>query len=215
VLAEAQTAGRGRRGRTWSSPPCRNLYFSVVLRPELPTARATELTLLAAVAVCEAVREAGVAATIKWPNDVVVGGRKLAGILAELAADPDELQWLVLGVGVNVNLSAAEIPPELRDIATSMAIERGQPVPRVLFTAGLLRALEAWLERHREDGFEAVREAWKARSDTLGREVRVRLRGVDLVGVAEDIDHSGALLVRTDAGLERVHAGDVEHLRAR
>jgi BirA family transcriptional regulator, biotin operon repressor / biotin---[acetyl-CoA-carboxylase] ligase len=215
VLAEAQSAGRGRRGRNWTSPPGRNVYLSVVLRPDLPTARATEMTLLAAVAVCEVVREAGVSSRIKWPNDVLAGGRKLAGILTELAADPDQLQWLVLGVGVNVNLRAEEVPAEIRDIATSVAIERGQPVPRALFAAALLSALEAWLDRHAADGFEVVREAWKAMSDTLGREVRVRVAGADLEGLAEDIDEAGALLVRTSSGLTRVLAGDVEHLRPR
>ncbi|HUK66726.1 MAG TPA: biotin--[acetyl-CoA-carboxylase] ligase [Anaeromyxobacteraceae bacterium] len=215
VLAEAQSAGRGRRGRSWSSPPGRNVYLSVVLRPEFATSRATEVTFLAAVALCEVVRKAGVEAKIKWPNDVLAGGRKLAGILTELAAEPDQLQWLVLGMGVNVNLRADEIPHELRDIATSIAIERGQPVPRALFAAALLGALEAWLERHAREGFEVVRKTWKDMSDTLGRSVRVRVGGRELEGIAEDVDEQGALLVRTAQGNERVLSGDVEHLRAR
>src|SRR5512144_2853932 len=210
VVAESQTAGRGRRGRAWASPPGRNLYLSVVLRPDLPPSRAAELTLLASVAVCQAVRQAGVSAGIKWPNDLVCGGRKLAGILTELAADPDRVQWVVVGIGVNVNLRADDLPDDLRPIATSLAIERGAPVPRTLFAAAVLSALEEWLDLHAEEGFAPVRAAWKEMSDTLGREVRVRSSAVDLEGLAEDVDEGGALLVRTSAGLERVLAGDVE-----
>jgi BirA family transcriptional regulator, biotin operon repressor / biotin---[acetyl-CoA-carboxylase] ligase len=215
VVAERQTAGRGRRGRSWSSPPRRNLYLSVILRPELPPARAPEVTLLASVAVCQAVRQAGVAAAIKWPNDVLVSGRKLAGVLTEMAAEVERVQWLVVGIGVNVNADRDDFPEELRELATSLRLERGQPVPRVLFAAALLTALEEWLDRHADEGFAPVRAAWREMSDTLGREVRVRSGGADLVGVAEDVDESGALLVRTAQGLERVVSGDVEMLRAR
>jgi BirA family biotin operon repressor/biotin-[acetyl-CoA-carboxylase] ligase len=216
VVAECQTAGRGRRGRTWSSPPGRNLYFSVVLRPELPPSRAPELTLLASVALCQAIRDGGVDAAIKWPNDVLVGGRKVAGILLEMAAETDQLQWVVIGVGVNVNARDEDFPPELREVATSMAIERGEPVPRALFAAAVLGALEAWLDRHAAEGFGPVRETWRSLCDTLGREVRVKLAGEgDLVGVAEDVDGTGALLVRAGGELHRVLAGDVELLRPR
>jgi BirA family biotin operon repressor/biotin-[acetyl-CoA-carboxylase] ligase len=214
VIAERQSAGRGRRGRSWSSPPRKNLYLSVVLRPDLPPARAPEVTLLAAVAVCQAVRRAGVtSAAIKWPNDVLVSGRKLAGVLTEMAAEVERVQWLVVGIGVNVNAAAGDFPEELRELATSLLIERGAPVPRALFAAALLTALEEWLDRHAAEGFAPVRTAWREMSDTLGREVRVRVGPADLVGLAEDVDETGALLVRTASGLERVVAGDVEMLR--
>ena len=213
VIAEAQTAGRGRRGRTWVSPPRRNLYFSVVLRPELPPARAPELTLVASVALCDALRQAGVQAEIKWPNDLLVRGRKVAGILLELAAEPDRVQWVVIGVGVNVNARAEDFPEELRGEATSVLLERGQPAPRALLAAACLTALEAWVDTHAEQGFGPIREAWRQRSCTLGREVTVRSDGRDLAGTAEDIDEQGALLVRTPTGLERVLVGDVQLLR--
>jgi BirA family biotin operon repressor/biotin-[acetyl-CoA-carboxylase] ligase len=216
VVAEAQTAGRGRRGRVWASPPRRNVYLSVVLRPELPPARAAELTLVASVALCEAMRQADVAAAIKWPNDLLVGGRKVAGILLEMAAEPDQVQWLVLGMGVNVNARAEDFPEEVRPLATSMAIERGGPVSRALFTAAALTRLEEWLDRHAAEGFAPAREAWRSMSDTLGREVRVRMAGErDLEGIAEDVDDAGALLVRAGDRVERVLAGDVEFLRRR
>jgi BirA family transcriptional regulator, biotin operon repressor / biotin---[acetyl-CoA-carboxylase] ligase len=215
VVAESQTGGRGRRGRPWVSPPGRNAYFSVILRPELPPVRAPELTLLASVAVCDALRQAGVAAGIKWPNDLLVGGRKISGILTEMASEPERVHWAVIGIGVNVNATAEDFPPELRDIATSILIERGAPAPRALFVAACLTALEEWLDRHAEEGFDPVRLAWRERSDTLGREVTVKTDGRDVVGVAEDIDAVGALLVRTSAGVERILSGDVLHLRGR
>jgi BirA family transcriptional regulator, biotin operon repressor / biotin---[acetyl-CoA-carboxylase] ligase len=215
VLAEAQTAGRGRRGRVWTSPARRNLYFSVILRPELPPARAPEITLVASIAICDALKQSGVEAGIKWPNDLLASGKKIAGILTELAAEPDRVHWVVVGVGVNVNARADDFPEELRGEATSVLLERGQPAPRALFAAACFTALEEWLDRHAEDGFAAVRDAWRERSVTLGREVVVRADGREIAGTAEDIDDSGALLVRGPAGLERVLVGDVTLLRSR
>ena len=196
--------------------PGRNLAFSAVLRPlGLPTSRAPELTLVASLAVCDALRRAGVDAGIKWPNDILVKGRKIAGILTELAAEPDEVHWVVVGVGVNVNALAQDFPAELREQATSLLIERGQPAPRALFLAACLSLLEEWYDRYTEEGFEPIRQAWKERSVTLGREVRVELDGREVVGRAEDLDGTGALLVRTAAGVERITSGDVSLLRPR
>ncbi len=215
VIAEAQTAGRGRRGRTWVSPPRRNLYFSAVLRPDLPPARAPELTLVASIALCDALRQAGVGAGIKWPNDILASGKKIAGILTELAAEPERVHWVVVGAGVNVNSRAEDFPEELRGEATSVLLERGEPAPRALFTAACLTALEEWLDRHDEKGFGEIRDEWRARNVTLGREVSVRADGRDIAGTAEDLDAQGALLVRTLQGVERITAGDVELLRPR
>jgi BirA family biotin operon repressor/biotin-[acetyl-CoA-carboxylase] ligase len=215
VVAETQTAGRGRRGRVWASPPRRNVYLSVVLRPELPPARAPELTLVASVAVCDALRQAGVDAGIKWPNDLLASGRKIAGILTELAAEPDRVQWVVVGVGVNVNARREDFPEALREEATSILLERGQPAPRALFAAACLTSLEEWIDRHEEGGFGPIRDAWRERNVTLGREVVVRTDGREVAGVAEDLDEAGALLVRTRAGIERIVAGDVALLRPR
>ena len=213
VVAEAQTQGRGRRGRSWSSPTGTNLYFSVVLRPEVPPSRAAEVTLLAAVAVAQTLREAGAEATIKWPNDVQIGGKKVAGILTELSADVERVHFLVLGVGVNLNARREDFPPEVAELATSLMEARHQPVPRALFTAALWTKLEEWLDRWGDEGFAPVREAWKRWSSTLGHEVLVKSEGVERSGLAEDIDESGALLIRVAGRQERVMAGDVELLR--
>lgn len=216
VIAEEQTAGKGRRGRSWSSPPGKNLYFSVVLKPELPPSRASELTLVAAVALAETLCDAGVEATIKWPNDVQVGGKKIAGILTELSADTEKVHFVIVGIGVNLNCDASDLAPELREIATSLKLARGQRVLRALFTAALFTRFEAWLERHAAEGFGPVREAWRELSSTLGQEVLVKSEARELRGVAEDIDEAGALLIRkSDGTLERVLAGDVEQVRSK
>jgi BirA family transcriptional regulator, biotin operon repressor / biotin---[acetyl-CoA-carboxylase] ligase len=216
VVAEHQTQGRGRRGRSWSSPHHLNLYCSFVLRPELPPQRAPELTLLAAVAVAESLRAVGVPADIKWPNDLLVGGRKVAGILTELSADPDRVHFVVLGIGVNLNADTADFPPELAQLATSALRVTGQAVPRAAFAAALSLRLEHWLELHALEGFGPVRERWRALSATLGQEVLVTSERLEIRGVALDIDEDGALRIRTGDGREvRVLAGDVEQVRPR
>ncbi|WP_141618404.1 biotin--[acetyl-CoA-carboxylase] ligase [Myxococcus sp. AB036A] len=216
VVAEQQTAGKGRRGRTWVSPPGLNLYFSAILRPGLPPQRAPELTLVAAVALAESLRDAGVEAAIKWPNDVHIDGLKVAGILTELSAEPERVHFVIVGVGVNLNSQAEHFPEELRATATSLSLALGQPVHRARFAASLWTRLEEWLDLYLDTGFDAVRARWKALSSTLGQDVLVRTDRQELRGRAEDIDPSGALLVRTAEGsLERVLAGDVEQLRPR
>jgi BirA family biotin operon repressor/biotin-[acetyl-CoA-carboxylase] ligase len=215
VIAEAQTAGKGRRGRSWVSPAHKNLSMSVILKPEISPARAPEVTLVAAVALAETLNEAGAQALIKWPNDVQLEGRKVAGILTELSADTERVHFVVLGIGVNLNTEPGDFPDDLRELATSVSIMRGQPVPRALFTAALLTKLETWLDAWQEDGFGAVRERWKALSSILGKDVLVRSDSKELRGVAEDIDDAGALLLRVDGRIERVLAGDVEQVRPR
>lgn len=217
VIAETQTAGKGRRGRTWISAAGQNLTCSAILRPELPPHRAPELTLVAAVALCETLREAGAAeAKIKWPNDVQISGKKVAGILTELSAEADRVHFVIVGIGVNLNMARSALPDDLQALSTTVAEARGQRVPRALFTAALFQNFEDWLERHAETGFGPVREAWKDYSSTLGQDVLVKTDRTELRGVAQDIDESGALVIRTaDGALERILSGDVEQIRPR
>ncbi len=214
VVAEHQTAGKGRRGRSWVAPAGHGLTLSLILRPEIPPARAPELTLLAAVALAETLADSGVEAGIKWPNDVLVNGRKVAGILTELSADVERVHFVVLGIGVNLNVAPEDFPEALAATATSVLAEKGSPVHRALFAAVLLGKLESWVERWSEQGFAPVREAWKQKSITLGQTVLVKADGRELRGVAQDIDEAGALLLRVDDRVERVLSGDVEQLRA-
>jgi len=214
IVAEHQTAGKGRRGRVWVSPPGKSLAMSVIVRPEIPPSRAPELTLVTAVALAETLRDSGVDARIKWPNDVQIAGKKVAGILTELSADTERVHFVILGIGVNLNVPAAEFPAEIAEIATSILAAKNQPVHRALFVAALLAKLESWLDVWTEQGFAPIRDAWKALTSTLGQEVVVRTDGKELRGVAEDIDESGALLLRAGEKLERILSGDVEQLRA-
>jgi BirA family biotin operon repressor/biotin-[acetyl-CoA-carboxylase] ligase len=215
VVADQQSQGKGRSGRSWISPPGVNLYLSILLRPDVPAAHAPELTLVAAVALCEALRDAGCErARIKWPNDVEIGARKAAGILTEMSADAQGVDFVVVGIGVDVNMQAEELPPEIKDIATSVRIALGKPFPRARLLAKLLERFEAWLDRYEDEGFGVIRARWTALSSTVGSRVRLSLNGKTIEGRAESIDEAGHLIVRTESGgLEKVVAGDVEHLR--
>ena len=187
VTADEQSAGRGRQGRTWTAPPRSALLMSLVLRDLRET-----LPLAAAVAVCEALP---LEATIKWPNDIWVRGRKLAGILVE--GRPQE-SWAVLGVGVNVR--TAEFPAELREIATSLRLEAVEATPDDVLE-GVLAALSEWLPRPTGE----VLAAWRERDALLGRPVR----WANGSGVGSGVDETGALLVDTDAGRVALQAGEV------
>ena len=208
VLADEQTGGRGRLDRGWSSPSG-GVWLSLVLRPDLPPARVPALTLAAAVAVTDAAREAGAPAEIKWPNDVLVGtegprgGRKLAGILTEMEGEADRVSWVAVGIGVNADVPAESLP----EGATSLRNEVGA-VDRRVFVQRLLERFDDL----RGDP-EAAVEAWRDRAATLGQRVRIDRGDDEVVGEAVDVAFPGALVVETDEGRVRVHAGDCEHLR--
>jgi BirA family biotin operon repressor/biotin-[acetyl-CoA-carboxylase] ligase len=214
VVAEAQTAGRGRLGRAFFSPPNVNLYLSLVLRPALSTAEAPTLILAAGVGVADAVAEElgePERVEIKWPNDVLVDGKKVSGILMELGAEAARVLFCVLGIGVNLNVDPRSFPDDFRDVATSLASAAGRPIARAAFTRRLLAALEDALDAHARGGFAAVRPRFEARFRMTGRRVRVReLDGSETAGSVRGIDADGALLVEgTDRRVARVVAGDV------
>ncbi|MFN8542809.1 MAG: biotin--[acetyl-CoA-carboxylase] ligase [Candidatus Binatia bacterium] len=211
VIAEAQTAGRGRLGRTWVSPPGVAFLGSVVLRPPLAPAAVPQVALVAGMAVAAAVRETtGLAATIKWPNDVLVGERKVAGILTEMEAEVDRVHFVICGIGVNVNTPADAFPPELTDRATSLAAALGRPVDRAAFVGRLLAALEARYERFVAIGFGAMRSEWEAYSCLTGRRVTVIAPDGEISGTARGVADDGALrLERDDGGEARIVAGEV------
>lgn len=211
VVAEAQDAGRGRLGRAWHSPAGEGLYFSAVLRPRLDPASAPPLSLAAAVALAEAVRGfLGRPPALKWPNDLLVGGRKLAGILIEMEAEPGRLAHLVLGIGLNVN--AASFPDELAERATSIRLERGSPVRRAPVLASILHALERWVDRLEAEGPAPVCAAWLELAELVGRQVTVTVSaGAEpLHGIALGLDERGALrLELADGRVEVVTAGEL------
>ncbi|MDQ7820037.1 MAG: biotin--[acetyl-CoA-carboxylase] ligase [Armatimonadota bacterium] len=202
VIARVQTAGRGRRGRRWLSPPG-GLWMSVVLRPGLPVAQWPLVGFAVALATADAAAAtAGVRAALKWPNDVVVGDSKLAGVLVEAAGSA-----AVAGVGVNANLDVDALPAEVRQDATSLRSLTGSDVDLALLAADVLSRCEEYYDLLHQDP-AAVVAAWRRRSATLGR--RVRTGGArEVEGVAEDVDDTGALVIRTAAGRVRVVAGEV------
>ena len=211
VLAEAQRRGKGRLGRHWESPPGVNLYCSVILRPPILPHRASQLTFLSAVAVARAVAATTpLVPAIKWPNDVLVGGRKVAGLLNEMSAETEKVNFIVLGIGININMERSQFPPDLRHPASSLAIEAGGPVSRVAVTRALLAALDVLYDSYLSAGYGPVRNEWLARSAMAGRRVRVSFQESEVSGEVEGIDDDGALLMRCDDGRsERVLAGDV------
>lgn len=214
VVAEGQTAGRGRLGRAFFSPPYCNLYTSIVLRPQLTTAQAPSWILASAIAVAQAI-EASVsdpaAVEIKWPNDVLLDGRKTSGILMELSAEATRVAHLVLGIGVNLNVDPASFPEEFRPLATSLAAHNGAPVDRLVFARRLYNRLERILDRCARAGFDGVRSEFESRFHMAGRRVRVvELGGEEIAGTALGIDADGALRLQgPDGGETRVIAGDV------
>ena len=207
-VAESQTAGKGRLGRAWSAPAGKGLWVSLLLRPRLKPACAPFITLCAAMAMAKAVQDAsGLEVKIKWPNDLVADGRKICGILLELSADPDSIEYVVVGTGLNVHPGA--YPPELRDRAAAVGELAAETPLRREILARYLAALEALIERlEREDFGNLAAEYWSM-SCTLGHEVQVS-GAVELTGVADAIDTTGALIVRTaDGKRHRLLSGDV------
>jgi len=209
VIADAQRRGRGRLGREWVSPARKNLYVSIVLRCDLPPERLAQISLLAGVATCETLRDWAPAAVIKWPNDVLLGGRKAAGILAEMEQSSGQ-RAVVLGIGVNLNSGAGDFPDELRDKATSVRLTTGAEVDRARFAGALLTRLEARYEQWRDQGFAPIAAAWRQLAPLVGRRIHVAEPSGAVEGEVLALDDDGALRIRRDDGSEhRVIAGDV------
>jgi BirA family biotin operon repressor/biotin-[acetyl-CoA-carboxylase] ligase len=211
VVAEEQTRGRGRQGRGWHSPPGTGLWFSVVLRPKFDAADCSTISLAFALGVASVLRARyGVRAEIKWPNDVMVGGRKICGILTEAEFKGSDVGSVVVGVGLNVLTDRTDFPPELRDTATSLKIETGDGIGRTRVLADVLEAVESRYSALYSGGFEAIRHDLLKHSLLMGRLVKVVTAAGEVDGTAQDIDRAGALIVRKDNGsLLRVIAGDV------
>lgn len=213
VIADAQRRGKGRLGRSWHSPAGLNLYFSLVLRPEIPPTRAPQITLTAAVALAETVRDLGAEPEIKWPNDLLVGGKKLAGILAESSCEGARLIFIVLGIGINVNVPEGSWPPELRGRATSLLAATGAPFDRALVLSRLLERLEECYREFLGRGLASLALRWERFFGLKGKRVRADLLDRTVCGTALGLDSDGALLLREDTGGERrIIAGEIAPL---
>lgn len=215
IVAECQTAGRGRLGRHWESPKGTGIWFSVILEPGVSLQQTSQYSFVTAVAVAEAIRQTTVLqAEVKWPNDVLIGGRKVCGILLELVAEMAQVQQLIAGIGINANQQLEDFPPEVQARATSLAMEQGHPVRRTEILCAVLQKLQENCQLLEKDGFDAIRSKWTALSCVIGKEIQIVRQGNTLLtGKAIGLDADGALLVQTPQGVESVLAGDVS-LRA-
>lgn len=212
VVAEEQTGGKGRLDRNFFSPRGKGIWFSVILRPNFLPKDAPKCTLLAAVAVAEAMARFNLKPEIKWPNDIMHDGRKLVGILTEMTGEIGKITYLVIGVGINVNISRDEFPEDLRGIATSLTeMNGGEELPRVYLLRAVLEEFDKLYREVTASGFDKVLERWKKYNFTLGKNVRVisASDGSFFTGRAIDLNHDGALVVETADGLQTVYAGDV------
>ena len=211
VFAESQSQGRGRLGRKWISPPKKGLWFSVLLRPALRPPQMTQLTVIAATALARAIRKTtNLTPEIKWPNDILINGKKVAGVLTEMSAEPDRVLHAVIGIGLDVNLDEGDFPNDLKSLATSLKLECGKPILRSSLAVNLLKALDEDYARIRNGQFKSVSEEWESQCITLQKRVRIHQLDRTIDGHAESLDSEGALMVRTASGyLERITGGDV------
>lgn len=211
VCSEGQYKGRGRLSRFWSSPKNRGIYLSLVLRPKISPSESSKLTLLSAVSVCQAIRKATkLNCLIKWPNDLIIGKKKVGGILIEMNAEMDMVKFVIIGIGINVNAPESLLPPK----GTSLRAQLGKRISRIELAKQILREIEKEYIVFQKEGFSPVIKKWKEFSTTLGHRVKVQFRKEYLQGEALDIDKDGALLVRRDSGfVERITAGDIVKIR--
>lgn len=204
VIADAQTAGKGRLGRVWESPHGSGIWMSILLKPDVSLESVSQITLVAGMAVCRAV---GIDAMIKWPNDVVIDGKKICGILTEMSAEIERINYVICGIGINVNTPS--FPEELQDKATSLFVETAKKHEREKIAADVLNEFEKLYNVFTEKGFSFLADDYRKMCVTLNKDVRVIYRNNELTGKAVDIDDSGNLIVETENGQITVHSGEV------
>jgi len=203
VVAELQETGRGRMGRHWSSPQGKGIYLSLLLRPPVSPQHTSPLTLLAAAAACRGISSVlpRLLPGIKWPNDLLIGGRKVCGILCEIKAEIDLVHYLVAGIGINVNMAMEDFPSELRQSATSLLLENeGVVVSRLAVAAGVLQHFDELYAIYLEKGTASVLSRWREYDITLGRSIKVQGPGFSFTGTASELDDNGAIVVESETG---------------
>ncbi|MCX8182458.1 MAG: biotin--[acetyl-CoA-carboxylase] ligase [Candidatus Methanomethyliaceae archaeon] len=208
VLALEQTRGKGRMNRVWSSPRG-GLWFSLLLRPSIPPKELHKLTLLFGVAIVTALQPLGINASLKWPNDVLIDRRKVCGILLEASTEIDRVDYVIAGIGINVNTSLTDLPSEICDSAVSLCDIIGTKIDRAELLCGILKNSEDLYLEASENGFSRVISLWRSNSCTIGQRVEVRMPDGALRGLAVDIDEDGSLLVKYDNGFKKIYSGDI------
>jgi len=207
ICAESQSKGKGRLGRNWTSPKGKGIYMSIILRPQLSPMQVSQLTLLAAVAVCDALRQTTlIPVSIKWPNDLLIGDKKVAGILTELSAEMDRVRFVIVGIGINVNTPVSSLP----DGAISLKQTTQKTYSRVALVQEVLRKFEYWYDSTKKDGFDHVITQWKLFSSMLGKRIRISDQNGSIEGEAIGLDESGGLIIRGASGVTvKRMSGDV------
>ncbi len=213
VIADSQTQGRGRLQRRWISPPGVNLYISVIFRPSIAAKNVPFLTLVASIALAETIKNEGANTLIKWPNDILINWKKVAGVLTAMQPRGDEVDFVVVGVGVNLNMTRETMKKEMgevAEIATSLREELGHEIERARFTADLINEIEIWYQRFLKNGKSPIIKEWMRRWGAINRRVQVKFNETVVEGTASGIDENGYLLIKKDDGTtERIISGDV------
>jgi BirA family transcriptional regulator, biotin operon repressor / biotin---[acetyl-CoA-carboxylase] ligase len=211
VIAESQTEGKGRKGRTWLSPGSGGIYISIILRPDIKPVNAVQIPLVVGVALAEAIRKStSLDARIKWPNDIYINNKKICGILAEISCELDTINHIIMGIGINANTKMSELPPEIQEVATSISAEYGKEINRAELIKKFFTELEKVYSDFIENGFNSARKKWKKLTNTLGARVKIMEGDNEIKGKALDIDEEGFLVFQSDSGeITHITGGDV------
>ncbi|MEH7245725.1 biotin--[acetyl-CoA-carboxylase] ligase [Neobacillus niacini] len=212
IVAEEQVSGRGRMDRKWHSPKYTGIWMSIILRPNIPLPKAPQLTLLAAVAIVQAIEErTGLLPEIKWPNDILLNGKKVTGILTELEAEADRINSIIIGIGINVNQTNEDFPNELKGIATSILIEKGEKVSRADLIKGIFVKLEKLYLLYLAEGFLPIKLLWESYAISIGRNITARTLSHSIIGKAQGITDDGVLMIEDEYGkIHHVYSADIE-----
>lgn len=212
VIADEQVGGKGRLGRLWHSPKSTGIWMSIILRPNIPLPKAPQLTLLTAVAVVQAIEDCtGLEPSIKWPNDILLGGKKVTGILTELQAEADRIHSVIIGIGMNVNQKSEDFPAELHSIATSLMLEKGEAINRAELIQAVFSRLEKLYLIYLDKGFRPIKLLWESYAISIGKKITARTLSGSIVGVARGITDDGVLLLEDDSGtVHSIYSADIE-----
>lgn len=212
IIAEEQLSGRGRMDRKWHSPKYTGIWMSIILRPIIPLPKAPQLTLLAAVAIAQAIEDlTGLVPEIKWPNDILINGKKVTGILTELEAEADRINSIIIGIGMNVNQTKEDFPSELQEIATSLLLEKGEKVSRADLIKGIFINMEKLYLLYLEEGFLPIKLLWESYAISIGRRITARTLKNIIIGKAKGITDDGVLIIEDEHGkTHHVYSADIE-----
>jgi BirA family biotin operon repressor/biotin-[acetyl-CoA-carboxylase] ligase len=209
VIAEEQTAGKGRLGNRWLSPLYQGIWMSIILRPPIQINEASQMTILSSLAVSRAIASAtSLPVQIKWPNDLLIRGKKVCGILTEIRGKHDRVDYAVVGVGINVNLSNDS--GSIEKPFTSLAAEWGKPIDRTRLLATILKVWERWYQRYRQEGFQVIKQNWELHVKLMGKTITARTPNGKMIGIVQGINQQGALLLKTEQGLTEVYSAEIE-----